>query len=475
MRKTEVIQADIDELRADMRGFAADIEAGKIKDEGYAMKRVNKASHSLGALEQELKEAQAIRKTLAHYNGSAEVDMGLGYASGAPTSGAPAGSGGYVHLPSPQDATPAQWKALADAMMKGTPVRTQVMPRPSQGMSGSIAMKTYTPALESGITGAPFAGTLPPIMSPYAVGMAYDPLDIATLFPAVAMTGPSATQMVHSSNTNEAAIVPEATAKPDLGPGFTINQIIPSKVAVTVETSYEGLMDTDAYQDGSWAQFLPVEAQNSYTNKRSDILLNAVQGTANATFNGLLQTSGVLGVNANTVGTGSSPVEPLDALSMGFVAIRNGTAKADPDLVIMSPNTLGALRRLKDSEGRYLLELLSGPLGLAAYGQPGTLQPASAPGQYFREPQGTRPFNGSLWGAEIAVSTHIADGTAAVISIRGGGGLVWIRSGLEMFYNPGYGDTLFQNNLVAWRVESRLAFNVPRPSAVCLVTNLPVA
>jgi Phage capsid family len=301
-------------------------------------------------------------------------------------------------------------------------------------------------------------------MSPYAVGLAYDPLDTATLFPAVAMPGPSATQMVHTSNTNEAAIVPEAGAKPDLGPSFTVNQIIPSKVAVTVETSYEGLMDTDAYQDGSWAQFLPTEAQNSYTNKRSDILLNAVSGTANATFNGLLQTSGILTQSA----TG---LEPLDALSKGYVAIRNVSAKADPDLVIMSPNTLGALRRLKASDGKYLLNLLTGPAGLSAYGQPEA--PSTVPGQYFREPQGTRPFNGSLWGAEIAVSTHIADGEAAVVSIKGGGGLVWIRSGLEMFYNPGYGDTLFVNNLVAWRVESRLAFNVPRPSAVCLVSGLP--
>jgi HK97 family phage major capsid protein len=165
------------------------------------------------------------------------------------------------------------------------------------------------------------------------------------------MPGPSATQIVHSSNTNEAAIVPQASAKPDLGPQFTVNQIIPSKVAVTVETSYEGLMDTDAYGDGSWASFLPVEAQNSYTNERSDILLNAVSGTANATFNGLLQTSGVLTQSA----TG---LAPLDALSKGYVAIRNGSAKADPDLVIMSPNTLGALRRLKDADGRFLLDLL---------------------------------------------------------------------------------------------------------------------
>jgi Phage capsid family len=137
----------------------------------------------------------------------------------------------------------------------------------------------------------------------------------------------------------------------------------------------------------------------------------------------------------------------------------------------MSPNTLGALRRLKAADGKYLLNLLTGPAGLSAYGQPETF--ATEPGQYFREPQGTRPFNGSLWGAEIAVSTHITDGEAAVVSIKGGGGLVWIRSGLEMFDNPGYGDTLFVNNLVAWRVELRLAFNVPRPSAVCLVSGRP--
>jgi hypothetical protein len=282
------------------------------------------------------------------------------------------------------------------------------------------------------------------------------------------MNGASATQMVHSSNTNPAAIVPEASAKPDLGPGFTVNQIVPSKVAITVETSYEGLMDTDAYGDGSWASFLPVEATNAYLDKVNDILLNAVSGSSNATFSGLLQQSGSLSQSA-------SGLPPLDALSMAFVAIRNGTAKSDPDLVIMSPNTLGALRRLKDANGRQLLALLSGPLELSAYGQPESRQPASEPERYFREPIGTKPFNGSLWGAEIAVTTHIADGTAAVVSVKGGGGLVWIRSGLELFYNPGYGDTLFVNNLVAWRVESRLAFNVPRPSAVCVVSNLPTS
>jgi hypothetical protein len=445
------------ELREEVEAKTADFEAGRISDKGYFRKFIDRASAESEELKAELKAHEQANRYMA---GSEAAMGGLGDVSGAP-------GGGYVHLPSPADATPAQWKALADAMHTGTPFRTQVMPRPSHGMSGSIAMKTYTPALESAISSS-FTGTLPAIMSPFAVGMAYDPLDLASLWPAVAMPGPSATQIVHSSNTNEAAIVGEGAAKPELGPGFTVNQITPSKVAVTVSTSYEALMDTDLYQSGSFANFLPVEAQNSYTNKRSDILLNAVSGTAGATFNGLLNVSGLLTQSA-------SGLPPLDALSMGFVAVRNGSAKADPDLVLMSPNTLGALRRLKDANGRQLLALLSGPLELSAYGQPETQVPASEPGPYFREAQGSRPFNGSLWGAEIAVSTHIADGQAAVISIKGGGGLVWIRSGLELFFNPGYGDTLFQNNLVAWRIESRLSFNVPRPSAVCLVSNLPTS
>ena len=173
----------------------------------------------------EINDSMVILKAASKYSWGTEADMATQASMGAGMAmnngSAPPGTTGavYCHLPSPKDASPAQWKSLADAMMNGTPVRTQVMPRPASGMSGTIAMKTYTPALESGITGSPFAGTLPPIMSPYAVGMAYDPLDIATLFPAVAMTGPSATQIVHSSNTAEAAIVPEAAPNRTWGPG----------------------------------------------------------------------------------------------------------------------------------------------------------------------------------------------------------------------------------------------------------------
>jgi hypothetical protein len=70
--------------------------------------------------------------------------------------------------------------------------------------------------------------------------------------------------------------------------------------------------------------------------------LNAVNGTANATFNGILNTSGTL---TRAMGTDS----PLDCLAKSFADVRVGAAFADPDAVLVHPNTLSALRRQKDA------------------------------------------------------------------------------------------------------------------------------
>jgi hypothetical protein len=149
--------------------------------------------------------------------------------------------------------------------------------------------------------------------------------------------------------------------------------------------------------------------------RESNILLNGVSGTSNATFNGILQTSGTL---TRAIGTDS----PLDCLSKAYVDLRVGAAFADPDLVLMHPSTLGALRRQKDADGRYVMDLLAGPLGLTAYGQPSTAGPANEQNSYSVIPQGSPAFSGNLWGAQIATSTQIAAGTAIVASVKAGAG-----------------------------------------------------
>jgi hypothetical protein len=77
-------------------------------------------------------------------------------------------------------------------------------------------------------------------------------------------------------------------------------------------------------------------------------------------------------------------------------------------------------------------------------------------------------------------STQVPDGTAIVMSIQGGAAVGWIRMGLELMYNP-YGGTtdagvdLWRTNQYSWRAEERISLSVPRPAAICVVTNLPTS
>jgi Phage capsid family len=193
--------------------------------------------------------------------------------------------------------------------------------------------------------------------------------------------------------------------------------------------------------------------------------LNAVNGTANATFNGILNTSGTL---TRAMGTDS----PLDCLAKSFADVRVGAAFADPDAVLVHPNTLSALRRQKDAEGRYLLDLLAGPMNLTAYGQPSTAGPASEPNKYSVIPQGVPGSSGDLWGATIFATTQVAAGKAVVMSVKAGAGIFWQRLGLTIFFNP---YSLMSTNEYQWLAEERIGFACPRPAAINLVTGLPTS
>jgi Phage capsid family len=198
--------------------------------------------------------------------------------------------------------------------------------------------------------------------------------------------------------------------------------------------------------------------RNNYT------LLNAVNGTNNATFNGLLNTSGTL---TRAMGTDS----PLDCLAKAYTDVRVGAAFADPDLVLIHPSTLGALRRAKDADGRYVLDLLSGPMNLSAYGQASTAT-ANEPNPYSVIAQGANGYSGHLWGAQIVSTTQVAAGKAVVMSVKAGAGIFWQRLGLTIFYNPW---SLMTSNEMFWLAEERIALSVPRPAAINLVTGLPTS
>jgi hypothetical protein len=290
---------------------------------------------------------------------------------------------GTIVPSSPMDMTPAQVNGLMAAAQARTPFQVEIKPKSFRWRDST---QTKAAVTESGLGGS-FSGNLPPVQSLYAVGLGYEPTRISDLLPGAAMPGPSATWLTHTANTNEAGIAAEGANKVDLGPSISEHQVIPTKIAGTATVTLEAWQDTDKYGEGSFAQWLPTELTRSLINAESAALLNSVQGTGNATFNGILQTSGTL---TRSMGTDT----PLDCLAKAYADIRVGSAFADPDLVLMHPSTLGALRRAKDGEGRYIMDLLAGPLNLTAYGEPRTAGPAGEPNSYSIIPQGTNAFSG---------------------------------------------------------------------------------
>jgi hypothetical protein len=145
-----------------------------------------------------------------------------------------------------------------------------------------------------------------------------------------------------------------------------------------------------------------------------------------------------------------------DALPLAYVKIRTGPAFSEPDLVLTSPATAAAALRSKATTGQYIFDVVRGPGSMNQQNE----------------------FD--VFGVRTVTSTQCPDGTAIVMSINGGAAVGWIRMGLEIMYNPFGGTTdagtdLWRTNQYSWRAEERISLSVPRPSAICVVTNLPTA
>jgi HK97 family phage major capsid protein len=352
-------------------------------------------------------------------------------------------------LPSaPQVAPPSldisteQIKSLFDAAKAGTPYKVQIG---QKDFASSMRDKTAgAPLTEGGLNNQLPAIQVPGNFGQY--GKPYKPFRLLANIPTVAMTGLSAAYLQHTTNTNEAARVADGVAKPSLGPTVTENFIKPMKIAATVEASMEILQDHQQF-----AEWLPVELQRSVTNSESLYLFqaNASGGPTASEFDGLLAVSGTLSQDA----TG---LTFADALSLAYVKLRTGSAFCEPDLVITSPATAAVALRSKSTTGAYIFDVVRGPSGLNQQNE----------------------FD--VFGVRTVTSAQCPDGTAIVMSINGGAAVGWIRMALELQYNP-YGGTtdagvdLWRTNQYSWRAEERISLSVPRPSAICVVDNLPTS
>jgi HK97 family phage major capsid protein len=93
-------------------------------------------------------------------------------------------------------------------------------------------------------------------------------------------------------------------------------------------------------------------AQTEMTRQISDVentqLLNGSGTGGNIT--GFLNTSGIL---THTIASETA----LDAVEMSIAALRTGSALAEADLLVLNPATWSAMRRIKHTMGRYIVNV----------------------------------------------------------------------------------------------------------------------
>jgi hypothetical protein len=325
----------------------------------------------------------------------------------------------------------AQINALKQAALQGTPFKVQIGSKGIEHGSFSGQLRDKAAVTEGGLT----PNLLPPIQQPGPYGwygLPYENTRVANYIPNVAMEGGGIAFFSHVSNGVEAAYVAEGASKPDLTPVIKENYVKPAKVAGRILLTHEIVQDAgDAF-----SQNLVADLARSVYNSENSLLLNGTTG-ANG-FNGINQLSGTI---TRTIGTDS----PLDCLSKAFQDLR--TNFFQPDLCIVHPGTMGALRRVKDTQNRYLLESNSGPRGVDQTSD-----------------------QESLWGVPVVQTTQQAAGTAAVLSVQSGAAVIYVRESLSTFYDP---YSLASTNVYQYIAESRLALASPRPGAINIVSGLP--
>ncbi|MGI8578873.1 MAG: phage major capsid protein [Nocardioidaceae bacterium] len=270
--------------------------------------------------------------------------------------------------------------------------------------------------------------SVPPQMSPNLVQMGHEPQRIAAFLPAESLGAPSVEYLRHVSTTGAAGTVAAGALKPAVVLNTDVVTAKAAKIAVTCAVNDEDLADF-----GSFANYVRQELARLVLDEENQQLLHG-DGTG-SNVEGLLTTTGLI-VRAK----GASPETSVDTLELAGTDLRNGPAFVEPTLYVMSPSTWSAVRRTKDSQGRYLVDA---------------------------DP--TQAATATLWGVPVIVTTVMTPGTAVALNAAAAATLHWRQ---PLTIQVDFGQTGFEHNQTAFRCEERVALATTRPSAICSITGL---
>jgi HK97 family phage major capsid protein len=326
---------------------------------------------------------------------------------------------------------------FTDALQTQAPDRAPGR-RMSAGVDASFQNATITEA------GGGIGGVVPQYLPGGPLPLLFRRLTVSDLIPQGSTTSQSIIYVQETAVTNAAATVAEGAAKPQSD--LTLAQVteVVRKIATTAKISDEMVNDVgyiQSYVNGRLVLFVQLAEE--------DQLLNG-NGTA-PNLRGILQRSGL--TSAQALGADTRP----DAIFKEITKIRAG-AFLEPDAIVVHPTDWQTIRLLKDGNGQYYG---GGPFGFAAYGNA-----AQSTGSTTNLAAG----NDTLWNMRVVVTPAIAQGTA-LVGAFGLSSQVYRREGIRVEMTNSNEDD-FLKNLIAIRVEERLALAVYRPAGFGTVTGL---
>jgi HK97 family phage major capsid protein len=194
--------------------------------------------------------------------------------------------------------------------------------------------------------------------------------------------------------------------------------------------TWEPISDWDRF-----TQYLQQDKPLRVIDKENQQLLYGAGGDDE--IQGFANTPGIL-----THSVGVNDVVALDAIEESIELMRSqpGTLGA-PSILITSPRSWSALRRIKDLYGRYYLS-----------------------------PDPTSEEANTLWGVPVMVTTQCNPGDGFLIDTDRFGKVI-VREGLTV--RQGLAEDDFVRNLLRWVFEERLNLAVERAEAVLMLTSLP--
>ena len=275
---------------------------------------------------------------------------------------------------------------------------------------------------------------LPSALVPGIVDFRREPVRLLDFIPASPMAGPSIEFVQHVSTTGVATVVARGGTKPTIVPNLQTLILTARKVAAILAIPDETIQDFQGF-----VTYLQNELIRAITAAENDEVLNA-DGTGEHLL-GLLNVSGILTRDAAADLVADPTATGIDSLEMAITDLRVGPAFTEADVIVLHPTTWSKLRRVKDSQKRYIVDV----------------DPTSAEAD-------------SLFNVKVLPTTSIAAGTALVASMQEGA-QAFVRTGMVLDVSNSTG-TNFSTNTTSFRAEERFTVGCPRPAALCKVVNL---